>query len=585
MSSQSDQQSSNERTIPAHIRDRQRAVAEREAARLARPEQRTKKSIGHADRKKSAVTSTPSGFFSPRQKDITEENQHGWCGPFSVARQMIAEREAEKKRREIEETEEQLASHPLDKIIEEIDMNKKRKAHPSVSWKGKVPGTTESQSLYAKRQKRAEVRSKGKAVPSLFQICINFLVDNFDYVESLGDVDNVIRSAIAQELVSRHKMNNDAFDVIADVGIESLEMVDCSGISHEQLSDKLKKLLPAGLRYLVVDQSGRCFGSKTVQAIIDNANRSQLFALSVGGAYLLKDADAAEMIKSISMSVASLQFKACPLLNKEFCKAISESFATPSALVELSLEDLTFNSNCFKVLLSHKKAFCNIKSLSLRRIGGIDDAVADLLLQATGGSIERLDLSDNHDLSDALLASIREYCPSLRALSISGLRNITSQGLEALFMHVPGMSHPPMLTSLNVGRGDSEAVTDDVLQLVTQAATRRRTGTTDQYALLGGLVQLDIQGSILVTDTSMETLVSSCGSTLVELNVSFCPKISDRGLGYLVDRVGVQLSKILIWGCAQISDEFLDGHKRVDEGALEIIGAWMKKTSMRDMVK
>lgn len=78
----------------------------------------------------------------------------------------------------------------------------------------------------------------------------------------------------------------------------------------------------------------------------------------------------------------------------------------------------------------------------------------------------------------------------------------------------------------------------------------------------------------------MEILAATCGSSLEELNVSFCPNVTDKGLGYLVDKAANQLSKIIIWGCAQLTDEFLDGHRRVDDPALEIIGAWMKKNSI-----
>ena len=74
-----------------NMRERSRAVAEREAIRLARPDQHlAARTLGHASKAKSAVSSTPFGqLLSPSVKnDIHEE----WCGPFSVARQMIAAR-------------------------------------------------------------------------------------------------------------------------------------------------------------------------------------------------------------------------------------------------------------------------------------------------------------------------------------------------------------------------------------------------------------------------------------------------------------------------------------------------------------
>jgi len=569
-------------SVAAHVRDRQRAVAEREASRLARPEKRPTKSIGHADRKKSAVTSTPFGLFARQDKDGSiKESQQGWCGPFSVARQMIAEREEARRKQEAEEEDSGLEpAHPLDQAMEELDMEKKRKAHPSINWKAGLPEVSTSQSLYAKRQKRADLRSQGRGVPSLFELCVNFLVDNFEYVESLGDVDTSIRTAVVKELVASNKMDGHSFEAIAEVGIEALEMVDCSQVTQEQLSKSLRQLLPAGLRYLVLDQSGRCFGPKAVEAIVECSQKTSLFALSVGGAYLLNDKVAAKLIDSMGSTVASLEFKACPLLKMDFCKSISDTFSSTGKLLELSFEDLSLSKECLAALIAEPSSLSNLKSLAMRRIPEVDDDIVDKLLETTSGSLEGLDLSDNLSLTDSVLGSIRRCCVGLRALNLSGLRHLTAAGLEALFTHVPNMAAPPMLVNLNLGRCDHEAVTDDVINLVTQAATKKRDGVIDQMAFLGGLVNLGIQGSSLVTDTAMECLAATCGSSLRELNVSFCPRISDKGLGYLVDNLGPQLEKIQMWGCAQITDEFLDGHRRVDDPAMEITGVWMKKNSL-----
>jgi hypothetical protein len=68
-----------ERSVAAHVRERQRAVA----SRLVRPEQRRINKLAHADLKKSAVSSTPFGIHRS-----TTSRDHGdaeeWCGPFSV---------------------------------------------------------------------------------------------------------------------------------------------------------------------------------------------------------------------------------------------------------------------------------------------------------------------------------------------------------------------------------------------------------------------------------------------------------------------------------------------------------------------
>lgn len=76
------------------MRSRNRAVAQREASRLARPERRKIGKLRHATRSKSAVSSTPSGYHHHEHNndddddDDKQEEPQEWCGPFSVARQV-----------------------------------------------------------------------------------------------------------------------------------------------------------------------------------------------------------------------------------------------------------------------------------------------------------------------------------------------------------------------------------------------------------------------------------------------------------------------------------------------------------------
>ena len=77
-----------DRELPESMRQRNRAVAEREASRLARPEPRRVGTLGHASRKKSAVTSTPSGYNHTAKREESKQEVEEWCGPFSVARQV-----------------------------------------------------------------------------------------------------------------------------------------------------------------------------------------------------------------------------------------------------------------------------------------------------------------------------------------------------------------------------------------------------------------------------------------------------------------------------------------------------------------
>lgn len=573
--------------LAAHIRDRQRAVAEREASRLARPEVRAERTLGHADRRKSAVTSTPFGVLTKKKDTVPPDES--WCGPFSVARQMIAQREeAKRKRLQEQEEPENGAPHPLDAMMEELEDEQRKKLHPSLLWKGQVRPEASS-SGYAKRQKRATLGQQN-CFPTLLELCVDFLVQHFEHVASLGDVDSSIRTRVAQALVARGKLNNDSLAAIAEDGIETLELVDCSLISQDRLKRTLHDLIPGGLRYLVLDQCGRCFGTATVQAIVSSSPKKRnLRAVSIGGAYLLKDEVAADLVKALSPTVTSLEFKACPLLGTRFCQALCDSFTNytnSNQLLELTLEDIPLTSDHFEILIS-SESLRSIRNLSIQRLANLNDDIVEKLLAIVGPTLEGLDLSQDYHLTDRTLGAIRQYCPGVHSLTLSGLRLLTAEGLEALFTTVENMAEPPMLRRLILNQCDHEAVTDQVVMLAAKASTRHRAAvhnsdkqsgsSSSSSLLLGGLKHLDIQGSNVVTDEGMEELVSYCAGTLEELNISFCPKISSQGLGYLVDQTGPQLSRLLVWGLAQLGEEFWDGHKRANDPTFEISGAWMRK--------
>ena len=531
------------RSVASHVRDRQRAVAEREAARLARPEQRKRVKLAHADRKKSAVSSTPFGLHRGSSTVNDEPEAQEWCGPFSVARQVLRQREEAK--RKAEEEENNAVMHPLDDLINQVGREQKKKAHPSLTWKAEIKGSTPS-SLYAKRQKRMGAR-QSKTIPTLFQLCVDFLVDNFEMVESLGDVDNDCRLAISKELVKRNQLNAKAFESLVSSDMECLEVIDCAGIPQDVMAKVLSEL--RSLSFLMLTHAGRCFGPKSVAAILDL--KPPLCCLSIAGAYLLKDEHAASLIQVSAPTLQSISFDTCPLLGEKFLHAIDK---TDGTLLELTFKNLSLSSDLLKILSTSKDAMRNMKSLTFESMPGITDAVLGELLHVVGDSLESLDVSHNYDLTDGSLSAIRQFNTGLRSLTMNGVKELTSLGLETFFTYdLEGLPSPPKLKVLKLGSCDHQAVTDEVLKLATASSSTQNKDAVGASG--GGLALLDIEGSTLVTDSTLEHLAAGASAkTLTEVNLNYCPLITDQGLGYFVSKCGDQLSKIHVWGCAQLSD-------------------------------
>jgi hypothetical protein len=725
-----------------------RAVADREASRLARPERRSNVGpLAHASKLTSAVSSTPSGVnhlgrllggrssgAAVGQTANASGESEAWCGPFSVARQMIAAREEAKMKREAELAQKEQeengggdgSEHPLDSMVQQVELQLKRKLNPSMRWKASIVTDTEvspskkgggRDNLYVKRQKRLQRQqspgafslgvddnlphSHGRGVrrvKSLFQTCVDFLVENFENVESLGSaVDCSIRTKICRELVSSHKFTSEAFEALAEPGIEALELVDCASVSQDQLADTLRRCLPLGLTGLILDHSGRCFGPKTVQAIVESipsqeedrklsfasshtfstsallssssfAFRNSLMALSIGGAYLLTDIDAARLIRHTCTTLHSIEFKACPLLKNEFVKAIGECYGDqdikvaeavkqeakggrkgkakakttqPSAetlvvqdvkkaetpLLELSLQDIMLTKDIYKALAA-SGALRRIRNLKLHHMNQLDDEGVECLMDSISSgyyadqtcAIEGINLAHNLELTDDILAPIRKCNRNgtLQSLVLTGVKNLTAVGLEALFTRdLAGLPNPPTLRRLDVGECGEETVNDAVVELAVSLASRKVDATESGEAkgnedimagsmaadsdgedegdggeikdVLsssitapgggGGMVYLNLNGAIHLTDKSLENIATHCATSLHELDLSFCPHVSDQGLGYLVSQVHDQMQKLCIWGCAQLSDTFHDGHRRVMDSSFEVEGAWMKRAS------
>eukprot|EP00977_Amphora_coffeiformis_P001905 scaffold362_cov176-Amphora_coffeaeformis.AAC.31 len=492
---------------------------------------------------------------------------------------MIAAREQARVERE-EEAAETEETHPLDQAMGDLEQERKRKEHPSLQWKPNTDDATKTaSSWYAKRQRTTD--QSRQAVPALVDLCLQFLVENFEFVESVGEIGPEVRGQIAAALVAHHKLDGVALQALVQIGMESLELLDCSGITGDELTQTLEILLPAGLRYLNLDQCGRCFGSKAVQVLLKHP--SSIVALSIGGAYLWKDMEAASLLREMAQ-LSSVDFKACPLLGFETFQALSAAQSVP--FVELALEDLTLQENAWGAL-STAKSLGKLERLKLCRVGGLTDEIVTTLLALASRdgtcSLQALDLSNNYDLTDAILEPIRQHTSfSLRNLNLSGLGQLSADALEALFTTVEGASPPPRLKVLELADMDHRAVTDNVVQAaLIAAADVREDSKATKYTTGGGVARLNVQGARELTDATLEQVVKFGSTSIKEINVSYCTNLSDHGMGYLVDGCGIQLRSIELWGLRQLTDTFLEGHRRTKDPTLVLTGIWMRNSSTR----
>jgi hypothetical protein len=471
------------------------------------------------------------------------EQQEEWCGPFSVARQMIAAREEARQLREEKLAESNNESHPLDDWTQIALEKKRRLENPSMNWVSRRQRMNDTRAddgndvikdnYYASRRRRfsqQKILGNGvnNCVPSLFQKCVNIIVDNFESIDSLGMIDHSIRRALCERLVACGKMNGAAFDVIAELGVETLELVDCAQVTHDQFCDALRVLLPSGLRALMLNHCGRCFGSQAVQVISDiNKDELNLFAIALGGAYLLKDEDIAKLIGAASGTLSSIDLTACPLIGTQFCQALGVHYSSVGGgtLLELSLQNIPLTKEALLSLGASSDALQNLKNLKVKEMECVDDEVISIILSSIDhGTLEGIDLSGNNQLTDEILPCIRR-CNSngnLRALLLSGLKNLTAVSLEIFFTPIDDLPPPPMLRKLDLSQCSYDgSVNDAVLSLAARAASFKRSLTDaknddsdnpNPESLVGisslmGLVHVNI-GSSCITDKVRSSIFS-----------------------------------------------------------------------------
>jgi hypothetical protein len=356
----------------------------------------------------------------------------------------------------------------------------------------------------------------------LYTIIPQHSVENFDRIDSLGMVDHSIRRALCEGLVAQGRMNGAAFDVLAEMGVETLELVDCAQVTQDQFCEALGFLLPSGLRALMLNHCGRCFGAQAVRVISEvEKDKLELFSISLGGAYLLKDEDMAKLIGAAWRTLSSIEITACPLIGTQFCDALGIYFSTSvggvgGTLLELSLQNIPLTKHDLLSVGTSSDALRSLKSLRLKEMD-VDDEVVSIILSSTQGMLEGIDLSGNPQLTDEILPCIRRCNTngSLRALLLSGLKQLTAIGLEIFFTPIDDLPSPPMLKKIDLSHCSCNEVNDSILLLAAKAASYKRSladavdedNPNPESLLFGisnvmGLVHVNLGGSSITDKVS-----------------------------------------------------------------------------------
>ena len=177
------------------------------------------------------------------------------------------------------------APHPLDNVMGEANAAKRRAMYPSLSWTPKVrirddvdAGDEGLSNQYDSRKRHKS--STTSAVPSLSSLCVDFLVANFDCIESLGGVDSQARNQISRSLVDKNVLDDSAVAILAGTnimdeyygsgGVTSLEIPDGSNVTAPGLKKIITTMFRphSGVHAVVLGHAGLALTSDVAKEVV-----------------------------------------------------------------------------------------------------------------------------------------------------------------------------------------------------------------------------------------------------------------------------------------------------------------------------
>jgi hypothetical protein len=457
-------------------------------------------------------------------------------------------------------------------MLERRDEEKRRREEAAINASHLSDGANdESPDEYAIMLRAAQTRgdvadkdlSRGVSMksnlPSLVEISIKILADNFEEVACLDGVPPKIRGIIAMELSRRRKLTTEALKLILSEESDSIIVPECSLIDDQTLLDCLQRaLIPrydaaqecVNLRLVELHNCGRCFSDKIAKYMTPLS--SDLDVLILKGCFRVSDEALSDLLRA-AQRIRVLDLSCILRLGEKALAAIG--------------------------VLSH------LESLALDDVAHIADADIVTLFPDRRDSIKSISLSRLVRLTDVGLFHLINSCPNLTEVTVDGCNSITDAFIELLmngnkrltsvdFSNMPKLSTPALMDFFNISssisghaRHEFERVTLKNLDAVTDSVI---ISICSNSAIK--LKRLEIAGCRNITGKGAMAIIKHNSASLEELDISFVRKIPEYAVLQLIDECS-RLKTLHVWGCTQLTRVFA---KRCLELNLNINGYFDK---------
>ncbi|MBW0505016.1 hypothetical protein O181_044731 [Austropuccinia psidii MF-1] len=334
------------------------------------------------------------------------------------------------------------------------------------------------------------------SIQTLQMACITVIARHTESIDRLENVGSVNLEKICQIVCKHRELKPVNLPLFLDVSHSELKLFDCIHLRQETLMS-----IPVFCPRLVRLMLNFC-GHMTGEVLVNYAQRlSRLRELDLFGPYLVRKEEWLEVFKiwntvrPARISTKNEDEEDAMRVDADPRKSI-ELLQGPQISAFRLKQSPRFDFDCVKALMDCCK---NLTNLRLDDIGLLDDRALDVisaaglnqlrnlaianggitngatgevltdgalirLLKSVAGSLEVLDISQNKKLTDAVLCDgIGAHCRKLHTLDISGLGEVTTQGVERLFEQLrqagaPAIVHLRLARCIKVGNDGLSAI-------------------------------------------------------------------------------------------------------------------------------
>ncbi|KAA1127323.1 hypothetical protein PGTUg99_034938 [Puccinia graminis f. sp. tritici] len=405
------------------------------------------------------------------------------------------------------------------------------------------------------------------SIQTLQMACINLIARNTQSVEELGNIGSVNLEKICQIVCKHRELTPSNLSLFVDAAYCDLKLFDCINLRESHLKS-IAYFCPQ-LEKLTLNLCGHMTG-EVLQTYVERL--SKLRELELFGPYLIRKhewlkafetwskprmirqqdeedeeeggEDGAERGKEIELiqapQIEGFRLKQSPRFDIECVKALVSSCTnlTSLRLIDIGLlDDKTLD-------VIAQAGLTKLRDLSIANAGihngatgeALTDAGVIGLLESVGGTVERLDISQNKKLTDEVLVGISKCCSKLTHLDLNGLKELTTKGIQGLFAQfkeneVSGLKHLDVSRCIKIGNEALYSILD-------------HSARTLQYLNLNSVDELRAEA---LERLAKETI------HLEYLDVSFVRDVDDFIIKSLLDHMK-HLKSLSVYGNNRVSD-------------------------------